>query len=123
MTTKPSQALGHWGENLASEYLEKKGYRILARNARTPYGEIDLIAQGQEGLVFVEVKARRSKAYGEPEAAITPTKRQHLQDAAEAYLQAHPEQDGAWRIDVVAIYRPRGSSNPEILHLENAITG
>ena len=123
MMAKPRQALGRWGENLASEYLQKKGYQILDRNARTEFGEIDLVARGQEGLVFVEVKARTSKAYGEPEAAVTPAKQQHLQDAAEAYLQAHPGQDGAWRIDVIAIYRPRGRSDPDILHIENAVTG
>jgi putative endonuclease len=130
-------ALGKWGESLASDYLRKRGYLILERNVRTPYGEIDLVTRqsfNQDGLqpnssfprgpvtVFVEVKTRRSEAFGLPEEAITSKKKAHLLSAAQSYLQSHPEFDGDWRIDVIAIQRLSASREPSIVHFENAVT-
>lgn len=121
------QRVGHWGEQLAARYLQKQGYILLGQNVRTPHGEIDLIASQPCGkgpcLVFVEVKTRRSGAYGLPEAAITASKRAHLLAAAQAYLQVHPELSGVWRIDVIAVRRVSPEAQPEIVHFENAITG
>jgi putative endonuclease len=121
-----AQGVGRWGEELAAEYLRQCGYTILDRNARTPYGEIDLIASQEcaEGhsTVFIEVKTRRSTAYGPPEAAVTPEKSAHLLAAAQAYLQAHPELNGVWRVDVIAIRRVAANLSPEIVHFENAIS-
>jgi putative endonuclease len=130
------QIIGRWGENLAAQYLHAHGYTILERNARTPYGEIDLVtcqaqpaqvgnhAFGCPGqvIVFIEVKTRRSQAYGLPEASITPRKRDHLVSAIQAYMQAHPELGGDWRLDVVAIQHLSSGQEPEIVHFENAIT-
>ncbi|MEX2144478.1 MAG: YraN family protein [Anaerolineales bacterium] len=116
------QVLGSWGEQRAAEFLEKLGYLILARNVRSEYGEIDLLARQGQVLVFVEVKARSSTAFGQPEEAITPLKQQRLLDCAQDYLQAHPEMDGDWRVDVVSIRRVQGEQ-PEILHFENALDG
>lgn len=128
------QSLGSWGENLAADFLLGQGYTILERNARTPYGELDLVTwqeasaggarPGARGrvVVFVEVKTRRSFAFGFPEEAITPRKRMHLLAAAQAYLQAHPELEGDWRVDVIAIQRLRGQQKPMITHFENAVT-
>lgn len=116
------QSIGRWGENLAAEFFTKQGWEIIARNERTPYGELDLIARCNEGLVFVEVKTRTSDTYGLPETAITPRKRAHLIDAAEHYLQAHPELAGDWRIDVVAISGSPAHSNPQIEWFENAVS-
>lgn len=106
-----------------------QGYKILARNVRTRYGEIDLIARdpGREEpedagtLVFVEVKTRASAAFGLPEEAVTARKQAHLLDAAQAYLLEHPELDGAWRVDVVAIQRSRPGQAPEITHFKDAL--
>lgn len=121
------QRVGHWGEQLAARHLQKQGYTLLGQNVRTPHGEIDLVASQAcaEGscLVFVEVKTRRSGAFGLPEAAITASKRAHLLAAAQAYLQVHPELSGVWRIDVIAIRRASPEAQPEIVHFENAITG
>jgi putative endonuclease len=114
------QRLGHWGETLAAKYLSQKGYAILERNARTPHGEIDLVAQQGNVIVFVEVKTRSSNLYGQPEEAITAAKKAHLLDAAATYLQTHPELDGDWQIDVIAIRRKKNAP-PEIVHFENAI--
>lgn len=116
------QRLGRWGEDRAAEYLESKGYEILGRNLRTEYGEIDLLARASKVSVFVEVKTRTTVDYGHPEESITQAKQQHMADAAESYLQAHPEIDGDWRVDVISVLR-RERQPAEILHIENALAG
>lgn len=114
--------LGRWGEQLAHDYLARKGYRILEKNVRTGYGEIDLVAQRGDAIIFVEVKTRSSARFGQPESGVNAHKQQHIIRSALAYLQKHPEADGDWQIDVIAIrsYRNRP---PEIVHFENAVTG
>ena len=113
-----NQKVGAWGEQVAADYLLAKGYDILARNARTSAGEIDLIAKKGDLLAFVEVKTRRSTSFGPPEEAITPAKQQHMSDAAELWLEAHPEEKGEWQLDVIAVWQRAGRPGPEILHLE-----
>ena len=109
---------GRAGEDLAVDYLVKKGYRILDRNYRYGHGEIDIVAEDGSVLVFVEVKARRSKQYGEPEDAITFRKRALLRRTADGYIYEHNIEDKDCRFDVVAVdYEPR---SPEIRHIENA---
>ena len=93
----------------------------MARNNRTPFGEIDLIAQQDASLVFVEVKSRGSAEFGFPEEAVTPAKQQHILESAQTYLQEHPEFDGDWRVDVIAISRTQ-DGEPEIHHFENAFS-
>lgn len=116
------QSLGRWGEDAAARYLAERGYEILARNVRTAYGELDLVARQGSQLVFVEVKARSSRQFGPPEAAVTEAKQEHLTNAAESYLQQNPEYGGDWRVDVIAISR-EGSNPIEIVHFENALSG
>ncbi|MBN1148891.1 MAG: YraN family protein [Anaerolineales bacterium] len=127
------QTLGNWGESLAADYLRQRGYTILERNVRTPHGEIDLIArqarlpragENQVGMVtvFVEVKTRSSGSFGLPEEAVTARKQERLLASAQAYLQNHPELEGDWRVDVIAIQRSRSSRAPLITHFENAVT-
>ena len=120
LTASPRQNLGRWGETLAADYLSRRGYILLERNARTPYGELDLVMRQGEGLVFVEVKTRASRAYGLPEESITPRKQEHLLNAARAYLQSHTELGGDWRVDVIAIRRMPGAP-PEVVHFENVL--
>lgn len=124
------QAFGRWGEDQAARYLVQRGYTLLARNVRTSYGEIDLIVQkdcepgdpaGSRVTVFVEVKTRSSNAFGLPEEAITARKREHLLGAAQSYIQGHPDLEGAWRVDVIAIRRTGFGKAPEILHFEDAV--
>lgn len=120
------QLVGARGEALAAAFLQGRGYALLEQNARTPYGELDLVMRQDTPVpitVFVEVKARRSTRYGLPEASITPAKRRHLLDAAQAYLLAHPGLAGDWRIDVVAILWESGGEPVEIVHFENALNG
>jgi putative endonuclease len=119
--SRQKQSLGRWGEAAAAAYLEANGYQIIDRNPRNEYGEVDLVARQGECIVFIEVKARSSSQFGFPEEAITPAKQQHMLEAAESYLQTHPELDGDWRLDVIAILRVPGGP-PEILHFENALS-
>ena len=113
------QELGHWGEARAAQYLIAKGYTIVDRNVRTPYGEIDLVVKDEEVLVFVEVKTRSGRSFGNAEESITDKKLQHMIDSAEAYLQEHLEHSGDWRIDVIAIHASK-KDTPEITHFKNA---
>lgn len=110
------QRVGRWGEQAAAEYLEKKGYQILARNFRAERGEVDLIARQENVLVFVEVKARSSNRYGYPEYSVSPKKRLHLLSAAERYIREHPE-FSTWRVDVIAVEGETGEA--KIVHFEN----
>lgn len=124
------QLLGRWGENLAANFLIEHGYTILERNARTPYGEIDLVAQMLEEsefpsnarvTVFVEVKTRATRSFGLPEESVTARKRSHMIAAAQSYLQEHLEIGDTWRIDVIAIQKYHSGKAPLIHHFENAI--
>lgn len=108
---------GDIGEELAADTLKKKGYKILARQYRCQYGEIDLVCQFKNEIVFVEVKSRHDSIFGYPEDSVTQTKRRHLAACAEAYLDAHHLTQVPWRVDVVAIefdYHP-----PKISHFED----
>jgi putative endonuclease len=116
------QSIGHRGESFAEAYLEAKGCSILAKNWRSPYGEIDLIAAYDDVIVFIEVKTRASKSLGPPEISITPRKREHMRNTAEYYIQQHPELTNDWRIDVITVQIQAGNLPPIIDHFENAIT-
>jgi len=94
---------GRLGEDQAVDYLQKKGYRILKRNFRFERGEIDIVAEDGDTLVFVEVKARRTKSFGEPEDAVTVFKRKQLRKIAEGYLFRNNIDGKACRFDVIAI--------------------
>jgi putative endonuclease len=121
------QAVGRRGEQLACEYLEKQGYEVLAKNVRTPYGEIDLITSLSEdkqetSIIFIEVKTRTTQSFGNPEDAISLRKKGHILASIEYFLQEHPELDKDWRIDVISIYLNKISENIEIKHFINAIS-
>ncbi len=121
MTQKYRQNLGRWGEQVAEKFLIEKGFSIIGKNIRTPYGEIDILSQEGEMLVFVEVKTRTTAQFGFPESGITHTKQIHMLNAAEAFLQANPDRDGVWRLDVIAIRKLAGELPPEIVHFENVL--
>ena len=115
---KHNQRIGKWGEDTAAEYLAERGYKIVARNTRTPYGEIDIVARQGDVTIFVEVKARTSNKMGLPEESITARKREHMLAAADYYAAEH-EVDH-WQIDVIAIEGKPGIT-PSITYFENAI--
>ncbi|WP_408954568.1 YraN family protein [Natroniella sp. ANB-PHB2] len=93
---------GEWGEKIAQEFLIKKGYQILEENFWTRYGEIDLIGQDGEYLVFIEVKLSTSSSFASPLEKIDYKKRQHLIRVARYYLSLK-QQEVDFRFDVVAI--------------------
>lgn len=97
------QRLGRRGEEMAARRLEAEGYRVLARNYRCPFGEVDLVAEEGDCLVFVEVRTRRGDQWGTPEESVTKAKQAKLLRVAESYLDEHAAWDVDWRIDVVAI--------------------
>lgn len=116
------KALGKRGELQAGAYLEEKGWRILAKNVRNEYGEIDIIALDGNSLVFVEVKTAKTKKFGYPEVSVNKRKQKKMVECALAYLQKEPNMNTAWRIDVVAVYvLPDGQT--EIKWFKNAISG
>ena len=117
MSGRDSRLKGRWGEDRAAEHLRKKGFRIAAANWQCRFGEIDLIAEDGVYLCFIEVKLRKSAAFGSPGEAVE----QKLRTAAQLYLAWHPTKLQP-RFDVIEIYAPQGSDTvrPEIIHLENA---
>lgn len=108
------------GENLACDYLAKKGYKILERNYRKSYAEIDIIALSpdREVLVFVEVKTRTSEKFGTPLESITYWKLKPLTRLAEFYSLNHPKLPQSLRIDAIAVYLTDKNLD-KIAHVEN----
>lgn len=101
--TRARQAFGIYGEDAACAALEQRGYAILERRYRTRAGELDIIARHGEYLVFVEVKARQDRSFGDPEEAVTPQKQQKMVWMATDYLTRHGLREVPCRFDVVAI--------------------
>lgn len=114
------QQLGRRGEEVARSHLQARGYRILEASYRTREGEIDLVAEHDGALVFVEVRTRTGAAVGSPEESVTPVKRSHLVAAAQEYLQTHHADDRDWRIDLVAIELAPGRGLERIDVIRNA---
>lgn len=111
------KALGKSGEDLASEYLESIGYKLLERNYRIKIGEIDIIAQNGDFIVLVEVKTKRFLGQGRPEEEVDYFKQKKLRLLARSLEQIYPNQN--IRIDVVAVDM---TENPaKINHIINAV--
>lgn len=94
---------GAFAEEQASRLLIKKGYKIIDRNYRTRYAEIDIVATDNESLVFVEVKARRNSKFGAPEEAVTPGKIRKIIKAGELYALSHTGLPKRMRLEVVSL--------------------
>ncbi len=121
MSGQDSRLKGRWGEDRAADYLRDKGFRVVAANWNCRFGEIDLIAEDGVCLCFVEVKLRKSAAYGSAAAFVDRRKQDKVRTAAMLYLSRHPTELQP-RFDVIEIYAPQGehTARPEIFHLENA---
>lgn len=115
---------GQQGEAIARAYLERRGYGIIAANWRCAQGELDLIAEHDATLVFVEVRTRRSNVRGLAEESITLVKQRRLATLALAYMQQLEEAGtpwlGAWRIDVVALQMDV-DGHARVRHLQNVV--
>ena len=112
-------ALGRIGENLAAEYLQNAGYKILVRNYRQKCGEIDIIAQDCDTFVFIEVKTRKTLSFGPPFAAVTVKKQKQIGRVAQDYLCRNGLFNRPARFDVVSILLKDGHK-PDIEVLTNA---
>lgn len=119
--TSDRQSLGRRGESLAAQVLQERGYIIVERNWRCQAGEVDLVTKQQDVWIFVEVRTRRSMAFGTPEESITPRKRARLIDVAATYLAEHGLTDVDWRIDVVAIEMGRDGRARRVTVVPNAV--
>ena len=106
--------MGRAGEKRAVDFLRKKGFKILNTNYRAPVGEIDIIAEDGDVIVFVEVKTRTSDNYGNPCEAVDKKKQEKYYKIATFYLQREGKMDSACRFDVVEI------ENGQINHIFNA---
>ena len=115
------QLLGATGEEIAVDYLVSQGYVVFDRNWRSKSGEIDIIASekfnSQEELIFIEVKTRSSRDYGDPIEAITATKYLRMYRLALEWLSENSASREAWRLDVISIVISR-AQEIEIDHLK-----
>ncbi len=109
---------GKKGEEIASKYLKKNGYKILEKNFRKPYGEIDIIAQKGENIAFVEVKTRKNDLYGTPAEFVTAKKQARLKKAAYTYIQQN-NLDAEFTFDIIEVYL-NTEGKAKINHLINA---
>ena len=103
-----NQEIGKFGEDIATKYLQKKGYTIIERNFSCKQGEIDIIAKDFSELVFIEVKTRTSKEYGNPAEAVNEIKKKHIETAAEYYLYKTKQQNKFIRFDVIEVLMKNG---------------
>lgn len=116
--TQDRLTLGRQGEDAAAQYLQGKGMRIVERNLSTPVGEIDLVVRDRKILAFVEVKTRRSAAFGSPAEAVGPRKQRQIIRTAKWYLNDTPWGKLQPRFDVIAI--TMHGDNFQIEHITDA---
>ena len=118
---KRAETLGAWGERLAEKFLRKKGLRLVESNFSCRFGELDLILEDREHLVFAEVKLRKDESHGLAREFVTAAKQARLRTAAAVWLSTHPTEKQP-RFDVVEIYAPcgRDTKKPVLIHLEDA---
>lgn len=111
--------LGKTGEDYAVYYLVKKGYRVIERNFKARYGEIDIICITDDILVFVEVKTRIGDAFGKPEESVTAHKLREVIKTAQWYTLSHAGLPEAWRIDVIAVECDSSLQLTQLRHIPN----
>lgn len=113
------QQTGKLGEDIATKYLQEKGYSIIERNFYCNQGEIDIIALDKDEIVFIEVKTRTNKKYGFAAEAVDENKRRHLLRAIRYYVYSRNLQNEFIRIDVIEVYF--NNKNIKINHIRQAI--
>jgi len=110
---------GQVGEECAVEFLTRHGYQILERNFRNRLGEIDIIAQDGEAICFIEVKTRKTNAFGSPFESVTLAKQHKIIQVALSYLKFKGKEEAQARFDVIAVFL-REKQNPRVEILKNA---
>lgn len=114
--------VGTLGEKLATDFLKKKGYHIRETNFRCKQGEIDIITEKKDSLVFVEVRTKTSNDFGSPEESVTHAKKEKLIASALTYITTHQNLPPSWRIDFVAVELDQKGKATRIELFENAIS-
>lgn len=117
-----NRLFGDAGERAAARYLRRLGFRIVCRQYRNAFGEIDLIAIDGEWLVFVEVKTRRSDQAGRPEEAVTGEKQRRVTRTARAFIRQRKLEKFRSRFDVVGVTWRAGNRKPSIEHIPHAFS-
>lgn len=119
-TQSRNKTLGNKGEDIASQFLQKKGYHLITRNFRAKYGEIDILMVYKQTLVAIEVKTRRNMTYGFPEEAVTQKKIRDLSRALQYFVVQHPQfQSFSLRIDVVSVLLDHKNTLCSLKHIKN----
>ncbi len=112
--------LGDAGERQAVRYLKRQGYRILGRQQRSRFGELDIVALDRQQIVFVEVKTRRGASVEEALEAVTPDKQRRIVRAARAWLKERRQLERSCRFDVVAVIWTDDDRSPTVRHVRHA---
>ena len=115
-----SRSTGLQGEEIASRYLTKKGYKIITRNYHGEHFEIDIVAEYGNMIVFCEVKTSRTDRFGPSISWVTPGKIKHITRAASDYIATHDTKDRSFRFDVIGLDVREGKI--KINHIENAFS-
>ena len=116
--TQHNQQLGALGERIAERWLVKHGYRILARRFRNGHRDIDLIAERDETIAFVEVKARSGNDFGDPVEAVHFKKQRELTRSAHVWIDRHGRRGESYQFDVVGILV--SEERVKVKHIPNA---
>lgn len=120
--TDARREIGRLGEDLAAGYLQKRGYQLIQRNYRCPLGELDLVVEKGDELVFVEVRTKQQPCLFRPEETITRHKAVRLIKLGEQYL-ASKNQERPWRIDLIAVELDRHGDLARVEHFKDATSG
>ena len=121
MRAMDRQEVGKLGEKVAQKFLKKRGYRIRETGFRCRHGEIDIIAQKKDYLVFVEVRTKSNLDFGTPEESITQAKKEKIIASALTYATTHQDIPSLWRIDVVGVELDERGKAKRMELIENAI--
>jgi len=111
---------GSEGERMAAKYLKRKGYKIIQQNYRCKLGEIDIIAEQNKIIVFIEVRTKHTGKLGLPQYSVDENKRGQISRAALCYIKEKKITNQTCRFDVIAITFPSEKDKPNIEHIENA---
>ncbi len=100
---------GRAGEKAVADYIKSRKMNVVEKNYVTPFGEIDIIAEDDDYIVFIEVKTRSGDRYGAPSEAVDKTKRKHIVDSAKYYLKVTNSTEAFTRFDVAEVFSDNGS--------------
>lgn len=121
MANNKNQSVGKLGEKLAADYLQRRGYAIMAMNYKTSYKELDIVAQRGDALVFVEVKTRTSLAYGDGTEALSPRKKRDFRQGINRYLRENRWRAEDLRADLITVLLDQGKGMAKIKHYESVL--